>query len=78
MLPVSSAANQTRTGDLILTKDAHYHLCYSSKRHYEILAKSSPVVKDLCPPEILCLRLPGTQCLSFSFLLSAPAVPSLP
>ena len=24
------AANQTRTGDLILTKDAHYHLCYSS------------------------------------------------
>ena len=24
------AANQNRTGDLILTKDAHYRLCYSS------------------------------------------------
>ncbi len=24
------ATNQNRTGDLILTKDAHYRLCYSS------------------------------------------------
>ena len=25
-----TADNQTRTGGLILTKDAHYHLCYIS------------------------------------------------
>ena len=39
------AANQTRTGDLILTKDAHYHLCYSSisSRNYNT---SFPALKE--------------------------------
>ena len=35
------AANQNRTGDLILTKDAHYRLCYSSLYRFDPLRERS-------------------------------------